>query len=161
MRNIYLIVLIAVAAVFVAPSVMAAASTTTFSAEIASVLTCTATPDALNFGTVTPSDTVQDSETNVVKVICNDHDGYSLVVNSNDADGKMFNAANKLEDPLDVTIGSLNDAHVLLATQTVVAVGARNNPLGTTYTGTYEQLFKTTDPAGTFGLVLTYTASAL
>jgi len=162
MRKAYLALLALLALICAASSALAVVSntgTTSFSASVGGSISVTATPSSLDFGAITAGATA--TKTNDIKVVCNVPAGYSLTVASNDADGKMFEGTVKLTNPVKVTVGALTSATVTTTAATVVADGSKNNPDGTTITGSYSQTGANTDPAGSFALTLTYTAASL
>jgi hypothetical protein len=163
MRKAYLALLALLALICAASSALAVSNTgtTSFSASVGGSISVTATPSSLDFGAITAGATA--TKTNDIKVVCNVPAGYSLTVESNDANGKMFDSgtSQKLTNPVLVTVGALSGATVTTTAATVVAAGAKNNPDGTTIAGSYSQTGADTDPAGSFALTLTYTAASL
>ena len=107
-------------------------------------------------------------------VKCNSTNGYTLTINSSDADGKMFiNSSTKLAAPLKVTStlekgtgadvtsgGTLTDVVVTREQQTVG--GTNESSTGTNnITLSVSQARQTTGAAGaTYSLILTFTATA-
>jgi hypothetical protein len=163
MRKAYLAFLALFALICAASSALAVSNTgtTSFAASVGGSISVTAAPNTLDFGTIATG--VTETETNDIKVVCNVPAGYSLTVASNDANGKMVDSvtSEKLSNPVLVTVGALSGATVTTTAATVVAAGVKNNPTGTTITGSYSQTGAATDPAGSFALTLTYTATSL
>jgi hypothetical protein len=165
MRKAYLALLALLALICAASSALAVVSntgTTSFSALVGGSISVTVDDASLDFGTITTGAT--ETESNTINVVCNIPAGYSLTVISNDAEGKMFDSATsqKLTDPVVVTVGEVDGVAVTsLEALSVDDGGIKNNPAGTNYGGSYVQRGADTDPAGSFALTLTYTATAL
>jgi hypothetical protein len=161
MRKAYLALLALLALICAASSALAVVSntgTTTFSASVGGSISVTAAPSPLAFGAITAGNTA--TQTNTIKVVCNVPTGYSLAVASNDVDGKMFQGTVKLTNPVLVSVGDLSGATVTTTSAIVEAHGVKNNPTGTDFGASYSQTGAADDPAGTFALELTYTATA-